>query len=216
MKNYEYVFFDLDGTLTDPGEGITNGVAYALEKFGIHTTDRAELYKFIGPPLLESFTEFYGLTEAQAYQAIAYYREYYAPKGLLENVVYDGIEALLQELVRRGKRLCLATSKPETFARAILEHFGLAKYFHYIAGATLDGTINKKHEVIAYALEQCGITDNAKVVMVGDRKHDVLGAAEHSIDCIGVLFGYGDRPELEAAGAAYIAETVADIAAFIP
>lgn len=216
MKHYDYVFFDLDGTLTDPGEGITNSVAYALNKFGIEVTDRAELYKFIGPPLVDSFMEFYGFSQAQAQQALGYYREYYAPHGLLENRVYDGIEALLQELRRRGKHLCLATSKPEKFAREIMEHFGLAPYFDHICGASMDETRNKKGQVIAYALAQCGVTDPGRVVMVGDRKHDVLGAAEHGIDCIGVLFGYGDRAELEGAGAAYIAETVADIASFIP
>ncbi len=216
MKNYDNVLFDLDGTLTDPGIGITNSVAYALKKYGIPVPDRAELYKFIGPPLVDSFMEYYGFSEAQAQQATSYFREYFAQGGLLENQVYDGIETMLQELRRRGKHLCIATSKPEPFAKTILEHFRLAPYFDHIFGASMDTSRNKKGQVIAYALEQCGIADCAKVVMVGDRRHDVLGAAEHGIDCIGVLFGYGDRVELEGAGAAYIAETVADIAAFIP
>ncbi len=211
MSTYEMVLFDLDGTLTDPCEGITNSVAYALNKFGIEVENKAELNKFIGPPLAESFCVFYGFTEEQAEQAVTFYREYFKPKGILENLVYDGIEPMLKALINGGKRLCVATSKPEPFAKQILEHFKLAQYFEYIAGSNLDGTRVKKNEVIEYALEQCGFADRAKAVMVGDREHDVLGAAKCSLDSIGVLFGYGSREELESAGATYIAETVADI-----
>ena len=215
MKQYEAVFFDLDGTLTDPGIGITNSVAYALNKYGIKVEDRTQLYKFIGPPLIDSFMKYYGFSEDQARQAVAYYREYYTEKGMLENRVYDGIETLLKRLTDSGKRLCVATSKPEPFAKIILEHFGLAHYFEYIAGATIDETRTKKDEVIAYALEQCNLVDGSSVVMIGDREYDVLGAKQHGMDSIGVLFGYGSSEELTAAGATYIAETVEEIGSFI-
>ncbi len=215
MKNYELILFDLDGTLTDPGEGITNSVAYALRKFEIDVADRSELYRFIGPPLVNSFMSFYGFSREQAKQAVTFYREYYTEKGMMENLVYDGIEDMLKALNAAGKRLCVATSKPEPFAKTILEHFGLSKYFEYIAGATLEETRTKKHEVIKYALEKCRIKDNSRVLMVGDREHDVLGAAKYSIDSLGVLFGYGTRKELEEAGVTYIAENVEDIISLI-
>ncbi len=215
MKQYEWILFDLDGTLTDPGIGITNSVAYALHKYGIEVQDRTRLYKFIGPPLIESFMNYYGFSYEQAQEAVAYYREYYAETGIFENRVYDGIEELLKALTAAGKRICLATSKPEPFAKIILEHFGLARYFEYVAGATVDETRTKKDEVIAYALEQCNISDTTDVVMIGDREYDMLGAKKHGMDSIGVLFGYGSRMELEAAGATYIAESVEDIATFV-
>ena len=215
MSSYELVLFDPDGTLTDPCEGITNSVAYALEKFGIHTEDKRELAKFIGPPLLESFNKFYGFDEEQSWQALTYYREYFTEKGIMENFVYDGIEELLQALLDGGKVLCVATSKPEPFAKTILDSFKLSRYFKYIAGADLAETRAKKDEVIEYALRQCEVTDRSKVIMVGDREHDIFGAAKCSLHSIGVLFGYGNREELESAGATYIAETVDDIAKII-
>ncbi len=215
MSKYDVILFDLDGTLTDPCEGITNSVAYALDKFDIHITDKKELYKFIGPPLMDSFMGFYGFSKEKAGQAKAFYREYFTEKGMLENAVYDGIEELLKSLVSAGKRLGVATSKPEPFALKILEHFGLAHYFEYIAGATLDETRSKKSDVIEYALEQLKIADRSKVLMVGDRNFDILGARACSLDSMGVLFGYGSREELAGAGADYIAETVEDIGEII-
>ena len=214
---YTTILFDLDGTLTDPGIGITNSVAYALSKWNIEVTDRSELYKFIGPPLLDSFAEYYGFSEEQAQEALKYYREYFRSKGIYENEVYPGVIEMLESLKASGKKIVLATSKPEEFAIIILKHFDLYKYFDFVAGATMDEKRTKKGDVIAYALESCGITEaNLKdVIMVGDRKHDVLGAKENNLDCIGVLFGYGDREELESAGARYIAEQVADILTFI-
>lgn len=206
---YTTVLFDLDGTLTNPGLGITNSVAYALKKYGIDVKDRTELYKFIGPPLLNSFQDYYGFSEEQAVQAVEYYREYYQKTGIYENYVYEGIPELLKELTAEGITLLVATSKPEPFARLIMEHYHLAEYFTYIAGATMDNkTRVKKADVIRYAMQNCEAEDNEKLVMVGDRKHDILGAKEVGIDSIGVLFGYGDREELEQAGATYIAETV--------
>ncbi len=206
---YTTVLFDLDGTLTNPGLGITNSVAYALKKYGIDVKDRTELYKFIGPPLLNSFQDYYGFSEEQAVQAVEYYREYYQKTGIYENYIYEGIPELLKELKAEGITLLVATSKPEPFARLIMEHYHLADYFTYIAGATMDNkTRVKKADVIRYAMQNCEAEDKKKLVMVGDRKHDILGAKEVGMDSIGVLFGYGDREELEQAGATYIAETV--------
>ncbi len=215
MKNYDVILFDLDGTLTDPGLGITNSVAYALKKYGIEVADKTTLYKFIGPPLSDSFMKYYGFSKEESMQAIEYYREYYKVTGLYENEVYDGIEALLQSLKNKGKRLIVATSKPEVFAKEVLRYFSIDKYFDYIAGAELNESRTAKAEVIEYALNENRITDKTKVVMVGDREHDVIGAKKNGLDSIGVLFGYGNRAELEAAGATYIAETVEDIEKFI-
>ena len=208
---YNTVLFDLDGTLTDPGLGITNSVAYALKKYNIIVEDRSELYKFIGPPLHESFQMFYGFSEEQALQAVAYYREYFGVTGLFENEKYDGIDELLHQIKDSGRKIILATSKPVEYATKILEHFSIAQYFDFIGGASMDGTRCKKADVIAYALEHGNVTDKTKTVMIGDREHDIFGAKAHQLDSIGVLFGYGDRTELEKAGATYIAENVCDI-----
>lgn len=215
MKEYSTVLFDLDGTLTDPGLGITNSVAHALRRLGITPPDRRELYKFIGPPLYESFERFYGLSHEDALRAVEYYREYYPDKGIYENFVYDGIPEVLKSLKDAGKTLIVATSKPYVFAEEIMKHFSLAEYFTYIAGATLDGSRILKADVISHAFNKCGITDLSGVVMVGDREHDVFGAKAMGVDCIGVLYGYGSREELEKAGASYIAETPRDIAKII-
>lgn len=197
--------FDLDGTVTDPGMGITNSVMYALRKFGIEETDREKLYRFIGPPLAESFEEFYGFSKLAAVLAVDYYREYYSEKGIFENRLYEGIKELLADLNEQGKRVVLATSKPEVFARKILKHFEIDGYFHFVSGSFLDGGRTNKAEVIAYALEQY---PEERAVMVGDRKHDVIGARKCGLDCVGVLFGYGSRQELTEAGARWLAEDV--------
>lgn len=211
MINYEYILLDLDGTVTDPANGITNSVMYALKKYGIEVSDRSELYKFIGPPLWESFEKYYGFSKEEAKKAVECYREYYKDKGIYENLVNEGFEGLLKLLKANGKTLIVATSKPEVFAKQILEHFDIAKYFTFIAGGNLDGTRVKKEEVIFYALESCNILEKSKVIMIGDREHDIISAKKNSIHSMGVLFGYGDREELENAGADYIVETVSDI-----
>lgn len=211
MKSYKYILFDLDGTVTDPGEGITNSVMYALKKFGIEERDRRKLYRFIGPPLADSFQEFYGFSAHEAKEGIRFYREYYSQKGMLENKLYPGIEEVLRKIKADKKHLIMATSKPEFFAKQILEYFHLAIYFDFVSGATMDEKRVKKGEVIAYALKQCGITDNSQVLMVGDRKHDIQGAKENKLDSMGVLYGYGSREELEAAGADYIVESVEEL-----
>lgn len=208
---YQTVLFDLDGTLTDPGVGITNSVSYALEKYGIRTTDRAELYKFIGPPLQDSFEMFYGFSREEARKAVDDYREYYKDKGIYENRLYEGMDTLLQSLCEAGRTLLVATSKPEEFARQILDDFAISRYFTYVAGSNMDGTRSRKAEVIAYALEAGKIQDLSSAVMVGDREYDIAGAKEVGIDTIGVLFGYGSRQELEAAGADYLAKQPGDI-----
>lgn len=213
---YEYIFFDLDGTLTDPGIGITNSVAHALTRFGIEVPPRQELYKFIGPPLKESFAVYYGMSAADSDLALKYYREYYADKGIFENAVYDGIPELLSSLLEKGKRIVLATSKPEPYAVRILEHFDLKKYFHFTAGADMAETRVEKADVIAYALDGCRLGDKKdRVLMIGDRKHDILGAAAHGIDALGVTFGYGSEKELLSAGAKYIAHSPREIIDFI-
>lgn len=211
MKNWETILFDLDGTLTDSGPGIRRSVAYALRKLGRPVPGQAVLNRFIGPPLLDSFQRHCGLDLETARQGTQYYREYFQERGLFENSVYPGIPALLADLKGAGKTVLVATSKPEVFARRILEHFDLAGYFDYVAGATLDEARLTKSAVLTYALQTMGITDKSAAVMVGDREQDVLGAREVGLDCIGVLYGYGDRAEHEAAGAAAIAATVEEL-----
>ena len=212
---YKYLLFDLDGTLTDPGLGITNSVMYALGKFGISVSDRQALYKFIGPPLRESFGKFYGFSKEQCEQAVKYYREYFSEKGLYENEVYDEIPRVLTMLKESGRTLAVATSKPEPFAVRILKHFDLCGYFDLVAGATMDDTRNEKADVIRYALDSIGVPDRSSAIMIGDRKHDVIGAKANGIDAVGVLYGYGSRGELTDAGAAFIADSPADIIRYI-
>ena len=212
---YDYILFDLDGTLTDPGEGITNSVAYALNKFNITVDDKRQLYRFIGPPLIYSFTNFYKMNYEDGLKAVEYYREYFGVKGIFENTMFDGVPELLDSFKKSGYKLSLATSKPEQYAIRILDHFGITKYFDFVGAATMDECRSNKADVIAYTLEKLGITDKSKVVMIGDRHHDIEGANVNGIDSIGVLVGYGDRDELVTAGATYIAETLEDIIKFI-
>lgn len=207
----KYILFDLDGTLTDPMVGITRSVQHALRAYGIEEEDLKKLYPFIGPPLKDSFMKYYGFPEAQAEEAIEKYREYFRVTGIFENKVYDGIEDMLRELKARDGILLVATSKPEEFAMQILEHFHLSQYFDYVCGASMDEKRVKKGEVIGYALERAGIGQVDEAVMVGDREHDVIGAHENGMDCVGVLFGYGSREELEEAGAGETAGTVEEL-----
>ena len=207
----KYILFDLDGTLTDPGIGITNSVMYALRKMGITPPAREELYSFIGPPLLASFENYYHMSEAESQQALVYYREYFSETGLYENTVYEGIPALLSALMKRGIKVVLATSKPLLYSERILAHFDLYKYFHFCSGSTMDEKRVKKAEVIAYALENLGISKEEAAscaLMVGDRYHDVEGAHEIGIPCVGVLYGYGSEEEFRGCGADHIVESV--------
>ena len=212
---YDYLLFDLDGTVVDSGLGVTNSVIYALKKWGIEVEDRKSLYVFLGPPLVDSFSEHYGFSHEDSLRCVDYYREYYNEKGIFEITVYDGISDVLVKAREMGKKVILATSKPEEYAKQILEYIGLSNHFDFVAGATMDESRNEKAGVIRYALETLGITDTSKIVMIGDRKYDVLGAAENNIETIGVLFGFGDEEELLGAGAKYIAPTPADILKFV-
>lgn len=211
----KYILLDLDGTVTNPAEGITKCFEYALNHFGIEVESRAELEQFIGPPLRKSFMDGFGFDEEKAELAVAKYRERFIPTGMFENVVYEGMEQALKTLKDAGKVLIVATSKPEHMAKKILAHFGLDVYFDDICGSNDDASRNEKDEVIRYALEKQGITELSDVLMVGDRKFDVIGAAKCGLKCMGVLYGFGDREELETAGAAYIAETVEDMTRII-
>ena len=211
MHEKPYIFFDLDGTLTDPVEGITNAVAYALAKWDIMVEDKKTLTPFIGPPLAESFQRFYGFSEANAALCVQYYREYFPEKGIYENRIYEGIPELLAMLQQSGKKLVLATSKPAVYAVRILEQFQLSSYFAFVSGSELDGTRVKKADVIAYALVNCDIDNPEQVVMVGDREHDVIGAHAMGIKCIGVLYGYGDKHELTKAKADMLVSSVEEL-----
>lgn len=216
---YKYVFLDLDGTITEPEEGIINGVLYALSKFGITVEDRTTLYPYIGPPLRDSFREFHGLSEEEAEQAVLYYREYYSTKGIYQNGIMPGMEAALQTLQERGCHLYVATSKPELYAKQILEHLKLDGYFDIIAGSTFDKSRDTKAAVIEYLL--AGIAaDQGKpsmddIIMVGDREFDVIGARAFGIETIGVLFGYGSKEEFEACDCRYLAENAEEMVQII-
>ena len=207
MKN---VLFDLDGTLTDPFEGITNCIVYALETLGRPTPPVNDLRWAIGPPLLGSMEKLLGSHEL-ALEGLRVYRERFSTVGLYENRVYDGVPELLGGLLGQGRNLYVATSKPTVYTLRILDRFGLATYFREVYGSELDGTRTDKGDLIAHLLESEGI-DRAKTVMVGDRRHDVVGAMSNGIESIGVLYGYGTREELESAGASSLAETPGDIA----
>ncbi|MDT9493874.1 HAD family hydrolase [Streptococcus mutans] len=208
---YQTILFDLDGTLTNPALGITNSLAYALEKFNIEVTDKKELYRFIGPPLQDSFENFYHFSKEDSLKAVDFYRDYFRHKGLYENEVYQGIPDLLERLKAQGKKLLVATSKPERFARQILKHFELFDYFDLVAGASMDGSRRLKGDVIAHALTSAQIADPSSAIMIGDRKHDIIGAKENNLDAIGVLYGFGNREELKKAGATYIATNVEEL-----
>ncbi len=201
-----YALFDLDGTLTDPAEGITNSIMYALKKLGIEPPERETLLEFIGPPLIPMFKKRFGFDDDTAKLALKYYREYFAPTGVFENEIYDGIPELLRELHEKGTVILLATSKPEEFAARILEHFDIAKYFSAICGNTLAEARPTKAEVVAYVKSLYPDISRDNSLMIGDRHHDVDGAAENGLDTVGVLYGYGTREELS--GAKYIAEDV--------
>ncbi len=205
IPDFRYILFDLDGTLTDSAPGITASVKYALKKSGEPVPDYTVLCKFIGPPLLYGFMNFCGMSEERAEKAVEYYREYYSVNGIFESELYPGVDELLAKLCAAGKKIILATSKPEVFAVKILEHFRLSDYFYFTAGATLDKTRTEKADVIAYALKNAGITDLSETVMVGDRFHDIDGAKANGIRSAGVLYGFGSRKELENAGADFIA-----------
>ena len=213
---YKYILFDLDGTITDPFEGISKSIVYALESFGIKVEDTGELVSFIGPPLFEQFKVYCGFDDKQAEMAVKKYRERYSEIGWKECTLAEGTEELLRELKAAGKVLALATSKPECFAVPILELFGIDKYFDFIGGAELEHNgRNSKEAVIEYVLDKLGITERDEVVIVGDRFHDIDGAKKTGIRSAGVLSGYGSREELEEHGADHIAADMRDVIKFL-
>ena len=210
---YRYLLFDLDGTLTESGPGIINSARYALDHYGIPQETDETLRKFIGPPLKDSFMGYYGFSEEKAIEAISVFREYYNSKGWCENSPYPGIPQMLARLKENGYCLIVATSKIEKQAVRICEHFELDRYIDDIVGSD-DAVRTKKDEVIRYVLDKNNIVDKSGVIMIGDRKHDILGAKAVGLRSMGVLYGYGDRAELEEAGADIIAERVEDITRF--
>lgn len=202
------ILFDLDGTLTDSGEGIINCAILALEHFGLPIPSREEMRVFVGPPLHESFIK-HGVPADLADEAVRIYRSRYIPIGKFENTPYPGIRELLEALKSEGHKLYVATSKPEAMSVEILEHFDLAKYFDQICGATMDTSRSSKEAVIEYLLQQNGRADN--MIMVGDTKFDVIGAKAHGIPTIGVSWGYGEVADMEEAGAVGIANTAEEL-----
>ena len=203
-----HILFDLDGTLTDSEPGIIHSVQHALAAFGI-TADPTELRSYIGPPLINSFRDTAGLSEADAQRAVTVYREYFSVQGLYENALYPGVSEMLKAVRAAGNTLAVATSKPEIFARRIIDYFQLDSFFEAVCGADLEGLRSEKPDVIRYALDQ--LHHPADVIMVGDRKHDILGARENGLDAVGVLYGYGSRTELEQAGTHRLVSTVPEL-----
>ncbi len=206
-----FLFFDLDGTLTDSGPGILASVAYALRKLGVEPPEPEKLRPFIGPPLLWSFAHFYGFDEEKSREGVRLYREYFTAGGMFENSVYPGIPEAMERLRAAGFRMAVATSKPEPFSRQIISHFRLEGYFEAVCGATMDETRTEKADVIRYALATLGAVPEESL-MVGDREHDVLGAKTVGLSCLGALWGYGSREELTNAGASALAETPEEMA----
>ena len=208
--HYQNVLFDLDGTLTDPREGITRSIQYGLSKMGIDEPDVRTLEHFIGPPLLQAFMATYGFDEAKAWEAMGYYRERFAVTGLYENHVFEGVTPLLEELVNQGRQLFIATSKPQVYAREIARHFDFARHFKVIYGSELDGTRTNKVELIRHLMSEQGL-DPAQTLMIGDRKHDLIGARDNGLDAAAVGYGFGSFEELSAFAPTYHFQTLAQL-----
>lgn len=206
MKHYRYLLFDLDGTLTDSAPGILRSAAYALEHFGIMVSDLDTLYPFVGPPLEDSFIEFYNFSEEDARRAVEIYHDRYERIGVYENAPYDGAAECLHRLREMGYILALATSKPVDMTDVVLDRFGLRRYFDFIGARDNEGLMHTKADVIDHVTASLGIKDKSEAVMIGDRKYDIQGAKATGLDSIGVLFGYGSRDELLTAGADHLAE----------
>jgi len=209
MNRFDTAFFDLDGTLVDSGEGVKTSFIYALNHYGI-TAKKDDLDMIMGPPLVQSFVEYFGFDVQKAQEATEKYREFYIKEGIFMNTVYDGIPELLQKLKSRGVVLATATSKPEKFADIVTNHHGLAGYFDLICGADFEGTRDTKEKVLSYAIKSTG-ADVKRSVMIGDRKYDILGGKQFGMHSVGVTFGYGTRQELVESGADFIAENCEQI-----
>lgn len=213
MSRYKFLLFDLDGTLMDTAPGIFSVVRYTMEKMGLE--EPQDMRRFLGPPLFRSMKEFCGLDDERALEAVRIYREKYPVDGLFDSEKFEGVEDMLKEFVDSGYVLGVATSKPEPFARSLLDHFDMAKYFAFIGGSGVDGARDTKREVIEYTLDNLGIADRNSVLMIGDRLHDIVGAKECGLDSVYVLWGYGSRKEAEECGADVIVETPADCCGYI-
>lgn len=211
MKKYDTIAFDLDGTLSDPSRGFVLGCKYAFSKMGMECEDDESLKRFIGPALFNEWQICYGLSPDEARRAVMLFREYYSVYGWWDNEIYPGVSQMLSTLKARGKKIILATSKPEIFARNILEKFSLTEYFDFIGAATSNLKRERKCEVLAYALDGIGASDLSKCIMVGDRKYDAEGAKICGIDSLGVLYGHGNEEELKEAGFNYICKTCEDV-----
>ena len=211
MKKYTYLLFDLDGTISDPKEGITKRFQYALIHFGIQVDNLDQLEPVIGPPLKGSFMEFYHLTEEEALVAVEKYRERFGVKGLYENIIYPGMKELLKKLVENGCQIGIASSKPTQYVEEICEYFEIKEYFHHIVGSFMDGRRTAKEEVVEEAIAQFGNVDKKDILMIGDRKYDISGAHEKGLKAVGVSYGYGGREELTEAGADFIVDTVKEL-----
>lgn len=209
---YKVILFDLDGTLTESGEGITKSVQYALEKLGQPEPDLKKLEVFVGPPLLQQFMKYAGLDEETAVKAVEYYRERYTDIGIFENEVYPGVEDMLDKLRGKGYILAVASSKPERFVKKVLDHFDLTKYFQEIVGSEMNGGRTSKADVIEEALDRLHMADHREqVVMVGDKEHDVFGARKAGLQCLAVSYGYGSEEELKNANPLKIADSAQEV-----
>lgn len=211
MKHYTVALFDLDGTIIDPKIGIINSVKFALNNMKIEYSQTDTFEKFIGPPLDQSFQNFYSLSESQAKEAVESYRIYYKKKGIEQNHLYQGIKELFEDLVKQNILLYVATSKPTPFAIAILKHYNITNFFEEIIGSNLDLTRSAKKEIIEYILTENSNIDLNNCIMIGDRNYDIIGAQENKIDSIGVLYGYGSYEEMKEVKPTYIAETIAEL-----
>ena len=208
---YDFLLFDMDGMLVDTREGILKCAKHALNAFGIEVEELSSLTKFVGPPLSYSFMEFYGFSEEDAKKAVAIYRARYSEKGQFECYVFPGVPEMLEALLDKGYRICIATSKLESYAKTMLDRLGIGRYFELVIGATPDETISTKDQVIEESLKRMGITDRSKALMIGDRKHDVLGAKKCGLDSFGVYMGCAESLEHETAGATYIASSIEEL-----
>lgn len=213
---YQYLLFDLDGTLTNPKEGITRSVQHALRHFGIEVADPDTLTPYIGPPLIPSFMEFHGLTQEQALEALQVYRQRFVSVGLFENEVLDGVPEMLRALKQNGRFVAVASSKPEPYVIRILEHFDLLQYFDEVVGASMDEKRSAKKDIIEEALRRMGKAPGDRdILMIGDRMHDVEGAQLCGLDSLGIYTGFAPEGELENAGATYVFHTIGDMADFL-
>jgi phosphoglycolate phosphatase len=214
MGKYDCIFFDLDGTITDSAEGILNSFNHALGSVGIKVEDKTILFQCIGPPLWDTFGGMFGLTGDKLQTALDEFKAYYKDASINECRVFDGVEELLRKLHESGQHTAVASSKNELFVKRIIEHFGLAHYFDFVAGSDVDANRLDKGDVVKYVLDSMGLSDPSRCVLVGDRLHDILGAKSCGLSSIGVLYGYGGLNELQEAGADYVFATTKELEEF--